>query len=327
MEEENDKAAADQPTRAALADIVPAAWYDQPDLWVWMSCYHTMRLTKATLSNGPRILSFNDAIAMIFYGSPVYFPESTIAVQSTDVPVFSTHVQATPIQAPEGCYMMLILRFQNGEEHEYPLRVRELTLRSILTTVLGENIAYRRLFQTRVKADGTSANLFSEFFRNPYSDPEPDISDESLNLAMRLEAAIENLPNNDAERVRLSLRWHGQAKDAQGPDAFINQWVALESLGMSDRSNIRPLEEALARSYAIPLSEARARFHVGRLFGFRSEILHKGIIPPIPSTLTDYMRALYKDILWEKLAITSEHAAGLALQNAGVDLLSLLDRD
>jgi hypothetical protein len=308
----------------SFADLVPPEWLAQGDCWLWVSCYHAMRLTKEALSGGARRIVFSDAVALVFYGAPTYYADPNFEIHSLDTPQFLS-VTEGPKQSPEGAYLMLVLHYQPQSETDYQARVRELTLRSLLVTILGENIAYRRLFQNAIKADGSMVTFFSEILRNPMTTEIPEISGERLRFASQLEAAINALTQEVRNRLKLSLRWHGQARDAQGIDAFINQWVALEALGMSDENNIRPLEEILSRAYAISWADARARFQVGRLFGFRARIVHQGMIPSIHSNLLEYMRALYKDVLWETLGFPCERATEAVEQRPGFELRALLE--
>jgi hypothetical protein len=105
---------------------------------------------------------------------------------------------------------------------------------------------------------------------------------------------------------------------------FVNQWVALEALGMTAQKNVAPLEEALGQSYGISTEDANKRFGLRLLFSFRSQILHQGHIPSIHATLLDYMRALYQDILWHRVGFPSERAAEAVLGRPAFDLQSLL---
>lgn len=94
-------------------------------------------------------------------------------------------------------------------------------------------------------------------------------------------------------------------------DAYLKNWFALETLGMPDTSDVRPLNDSLARAYAIPLKEAESRFAVGRLFGLRSRIVHDGQIVPIHARLLDYIAAIFVDVLFERLNVAAERRAEL----------------
>jgi hypothetical protein len=126
------------------------------------------------------------------------------------------------------------------------------------------------------------------------------------------------------DRVLLSLGWFAQAFESSGVDGFLKYWIAFEALGMSDASNIRPLNEALERAYGIPASEVETCYGVGRIFGFRSLIVHRGETPSIHGSLLDYLEALYRDVLFERLGLKCTAAAAAIRKQPGFDLRVLL---
>jgi hypothetical protein len=308
----------------SFPELVPPEWITEENSWLWIACYHSMRIKKEHLAERLRTIELSDARVVLFYGSPRYQPPPTLtAIQSTYPPAFHLSVTEQSV-GMEGAYAMMILRYQPPAETEYDARVRELALRSLLGTVLGENLVYHRLYHYPIRVDKSEAQLYGEPLRNPLSDPEPDISDEGLKKVTELYAAIDVLEEHQRNRVRLSLRWHGEARDGAGVESFVNEWVALEALGMTAQKNVAPLEEALAQAYGISTAEANKRFQVRSLFSFRSQILHQGHIPGIHSDLMDYLRALYKDILWQRVGFPSERVAEAVLLRPGFDLKPLL---
>lgn len=320
-EEFTDVAKDTQYIKATYADIVPPEWNSGEESWVWVSCYHSMRIPKEALEKGQRKIEFPDAIAILYYGSPIYLPKATIEICGDH---FLTNLGPGHKQGAEGSYLNLILRYQVGTESDYEVRVRELTLRSLITVTLGENVAYRLLFENAVMLGLPKTSHFSDTIRNPDTLGTPDISEERLKLTFSMWSSIESLEEHSRNRVKLSLRWNGKARGVEGLDPFISRWVALEALGMSDRNNIYPLEETLANAYGITHQQAKEDFGVGRLFGFRSRILHHGLLPSIHTRLLDYLQELYKDILWAKLGLPCERAAETILQSEGFDLKQLL---
>lgn len=96
----------------------------------------------------------------------------------------------------------------------------------------------------------------------------------------------------------LSIQWYFDSLNSSGVDKVLKCWFAMETLGMPDGTDIRPLNEILSRAYGISYQEVTQRFGVGRVYGFRSEIVHQGKIVPIHYMLSDYMESLYVDILF-----------------------------
>lgn len=63
-----------------------------------------------------------------------------------------------------------------------------------------------------------------------------------------------------------------------GVDAFLKYWIAIEIIAMPDSSNIKHLIEILADIYEIRKEDAKKNFGVGKIFGFRSKIVHHGFL-------------------------------------------------
>src|SRR5216684_338281 len=86
----------------------------------------------------------------------------------------------------------------------------------------------------------------------PYDDASPDKNEAStrakISAYLGLLAAFQGR-NLVHHRVLLSLRWFEQALFDHGIDAFLKYWIAVETVGMPDTSNIRPLIESLAVAY------------------------------------------------------------------------------
>jgi Apea-like HEPN len=136
---------------------------------------------------------------------------------------------------------------------------------------------------------------------------------------------FDSLPSDLRNRVALSLRWFYSSFLAEGVDIFLKSWFALEALGMGDRENINPLNECLAKAYGISVQKARQMFGVGKLFGLRSSIVHQGQILPIHANLSDYVEALYIDVLLERLNLPCERRAESILRGSDFDLSKLTD--
>jgi hypothetical protein len=54
---------------------------------------------------------------------------------------------------------------------------------------------------------------------------------------------------------------------------------------------------------------------VGRIYGFRSRIVHAGEQTPIHPELSMYRRALFTDVLLQMLGLPSRQAAGTFMDN------------
>jgi hypothetical protein len=137
---------------------------------------------------------------------------------------------------------------------------------------------------------------------------------------------MESLGPDVARRLRLANRWFVSAVHSGGGiDAFLKYWIALETLAMPDTTDVRPINELLARSYDVTPSEAAQRFGVGRLFGLRSRIVHDGQIVSVSGLLLGYIEAIFFDTLAAALQLAPEHRAAAVQTDPDWDFPRLLD--
>ena len=97
--------------------------------------------------------------------------------------------------------------------------------------------------------------------------------------------------------------------------SFLKCWIAIETLAMPDITNVVPINEILAKIYSITITDAAKQFFVGRIHGLRSDIVHDGIMIPINPGVTDYLQAMYFDLLSHIAEIKSERRLESALKN------------
>lgn len=153
------------------------------------------------------------------------------------------------------------------------MRDRALSAVGLLAVVLDERVALEELFQDVLLVD-------------PSSDEETAVVDAGLQVRSFLPRVVDELEeetlNSHQEsssfppEVNVSARWYLKAAQAApGPDAIVFFWIALEGLVPAEgKKVVKAVEAALDRtelpSNGLPVS-------VGRLYGLRADIVHKGI--------------------------------------------------
>ena len=143
----------------------------------------------------------------------------------------------------------------------------------------------------------------------------PNLNPDYLQFIADAHALLVDMPETDRNRLSLALRWINAAIRDRRVDAFIKYWLAIETLGMPDDTNIRPISETLARVYNISYAEARDRFLVGRLYGRRSRIVHEEDLTPVDAQVLIYLFAIFMDLLRAELGIQPSYRAGRVLEN------------
>lgn len=287
---------------------------------IWVSGHLIMMADRNKISPEPLIIDFGYAKAIAFYGEVPYVKLSEFIPKSSEVPVFGTKVEE--VISDEGAYLLLVFPFDASEPNrsEGEIRVKIQELVGILVAVFGPNVAYHRVFDNVILPDENKRTAFGKSFRTPTTLPVPDLSDRKIQIALNVVENLGNIPEMEANRVRLSLRWFSEAHYADGVDNFLKLWFAIEALGMEDRKNLRPIIQTLADAYQISYSDAKIKFAIGRLFGFRSKIVHQGELPSIHALLSDYVAAIYQDLLYKKLNLESQGFASAIQEDPNFDL-------
>lgn len=315
--------------RHSLAALAPATWFgDAAKGSIWLRGYRVMRVSNEQVPAGPKITDLGDVRAVLLFGTIQYQDSRSARIEV--ISETEWHYEAPEIRdAPRGCYLLLLTPyFVNGAGGDEPaVRARLDSAAGLFAALSGPNLVYRHLFDNEVAVDEERVSGVSEAIRNPLSMPAPHVTDSDLATIAQAETRIAELDEATQNRTRLSLRWFLAAIDEQsGVDAFLRYWIALETLSMPDTTNIRPLEEAVCRSYGVPYEEGRRRFAIGKVFGLRAAIVHDGRMVGLHASFLDYVQALYVDVFTETLGLSSRSRAARVLDEVDVDayLASLL---
>jgi hypothetical protein len=158
------------------------------------------------------------------------------------------------------------------------------------------------------------------------ANPSPNINSSALHLLSQSSVNLQTLSENMQNRVKLSLRWYGKSLREQAIDSFLSVWIAIEVIGMPDTSNVRPVIESLANIYQLDYQTAVVRFRFGRIHNFRSKIVHDGKMFIIHSLLTQYLEAIYIDLLIQTLNLPQERRTEKVLNHQLFDLETFLNQ-
>jgi hypothetical protein len=305
-----------------FTDIIPKTWFsgDQPPK-LRIRCYQMARATLETFQGRIPTVTFDRAVVVPFYGSMPYVANPPLDFRMGAMVEFQVDPTGMKRTLPEGAYILLIVP---EVETEYASRLALDFTAGLVSAVLGRNVVYRQIFDNTLDLVADNTTVIGDVFRNPQVDEVPDLSTSRLDAISEAATALAALPENQRNRAELAIHWYAEALASPAADQFLKLWIALEALGMSERENIRPLNATLAEAYGISPDEAQQRFGVGRVFGFRSRILHRGQRLPIYGVLDRYVEALFRDVLFQKLGLRPMLHASQVATSSGFDLRALL---
>ena len=273
--------------------------------------------------NGVKLIDLENVRIAIIYGY-INYVEVIESIQSSAIPQIRSQVNEK--QSPEGGYVLLLQQFNPEDPSKSEGKIKEQIqiIAGLLAALLGQNIVYKSFFDNIVELKSNKRTVFSSSYRNPLTLSGPDVDNQRLQFLKKAHKAMLELPEFEKNRVELSLRWYFESLQSDGVDIFLKNWFALEALGMSEKENIKPLNKSLADAYGMPFAEVRTRFQVGKIYSFRNRMVHRGEIFPIHANLSDYVEAIYLDVLSVHLGIPCEMKAEQAMSKSNFDLDQLI---
>jgi len=312
-----------------LSTILPASWFTQPEnSSVWITGFQIANVAAVNFPTPFTEINIGDILAVILYGELTYFELGKMILDSS-VPDQLSLITPTPIQqrSPKSGWLLLITPYVvDGVQRDEPeVKHNIFAAAGFLAAFNGRNMIYEQVFHNVLEVQSGRLTTFSGVIVNSSTYPTPDLSSQRINLIETATSQLSQLPVALKNRVWLSLRWYEASLRSTGVDGFLQAWIALEVLGI-DKADIRPVNEALARIYGITLNEAKQRFDVGRICGIRSRIVHDGELVSISQPISDYVEAIYVDVLYELLGLDTERRAESHINNPASTILQLLKK-
>lgn len=235
----------------------------------------------------------------------------------------------------DGVMLVLLTSLDANAAHDnesavLPQGVREkLTLaRAAIIAMLERNTAFEQLLETKLtfsqqgaRMDGLSAMRFS-----PESFDPPRLDGFGAALAEEVVARVQSLDARMRNRVLLALRWyllaqrHPLPREESMIDVFINYWVALEALAMPDQ-RLSTITRIFAEIHDRTAQEVGQLLPIGRIFGLRGRVLHRGETPELRHEVLQLMDAVFVDVLVHTLDIDAVPKTSVYMDGSGNDLV------
>lgn len=314
--------------RISLSTFLPEDWFAQPEQSsVWITGFQIANVAAENFSTPFTKINLGDVVALILFGELNYLDPGNI-VFDFSVPG-QLHVNAPPPvqkRSPIGGWLLLMTPFvvDGAQRSEAEVRQNISAAAGFLAAFNGRNMVYEQVFHNVLEVQSGRLTIFSVTVVNPSTYPTPDLSSQRLNLIETAKSHLSQQPTASGNRVLLSLRWYEASLRSTGVDSFLQAWIAIEVLVMDD-TNIRPINDALSRIYGIAPEEAKRRFNVGRIFGIRGRIVHNGELISISQPVTDYLEAIYVDVLYEILGLATEHRVDAQINSPTTNILRILN--
>jgi len=311
-----------------LVKFVPHEWATlSPDGTVWLTLY---RAHAVDLSQFGQIVEVVDLTSMgvrviCIFGALEYPDTREVSCQfeASGLPKWDTskanltcksnglHLAfMTPFTAP-------VISFDRRREQEHVSAAVAL-----FAAFCGRLIVFEHLADLEFSVVTGRMSPYTRGFEHPGWNQSPEVRKERFGAIRKAANSFGEFTDLEKHKIHLSLRWFGMAQASVGVDAFLKYWIALETLAMRD-TKVRPINDILSKCYKISAQQSVSRFHVGKLFGLRGEIVHKGMIKRIDPNVIKYLEAIYLDVLLYKLGIPCEERAASFLHDSELDVSRL----
>lgn len=272
--------------------FVPEHW----GKYVWIFGYRAF-LVENALPNGFKEIPFPNAKVIFIKGSFQYHHADFEIDGLTPRGVLQLKSKMNVFTAPNGNYAVFLIQADQEQSTCESKAKEQLQFYSgLLNAYLGENSVHSSVFSYKLNLETETPEFSTNILKNPLAVNFPKVSSEQISTLQKM---VEIFLQKDSEiqnRLSLSLRWFMKSSE-DITDSFLYLWVAIETLAMPNIPNIKPIKQTLAKIYNLSSEQEIGRFHIGRLFNLRSNIVHNGKIFPSHTLIIEYMRAIYTDLL------------------------------
>jgi hypothetical protein len=283
-----------------------------------------MGVTLKDFKQSQPTIDLGDVRVIFDYGTLSYMDASNVIEFGTDHVRSINQSKFKSKETNIGGWTILITPYvcDGVQRTEQEIRDSINVAEGLLSALNSMNMVYEKVFENIVELSPIKTSASAPVFLISYQ--FPNLHPPALKLLSQSSVNLQALSEDVRNRVRLSLRWYSKSVKEQlaaeeGIDSFVSIWIAIEVIGMPG-TDVKPVVESLARLYQVDYPTARDRFQLGRIHGFRSEIVHKGKMFPIHSLLSSYLEAIYIDLLAEILNLPHGRRAEKILNMKDFDL-------
>ncbi len=310
------------------SSLIPPAWSRRAGLeGVWITGFRCLLIGKEDLKQ-QITLDLGDSRAVLLWGV-LHYEDSAprIEFRQEDGAARAKVKPREVRQTPEACWLVLMQPYIGGSQSLAPeghILFNAQYLGGLFASLCGRNIIFDRAFDCVYPLGPSRISPAVGPFLSPMVFGRPTASVGGFREVQQAFERIETLPEATANRIRLSLHWYEASLRDLGFDGFLKLWVALEALDMPDATNVKSLHGTLATAYGVSRDEARERFRLGQIQGFRSRVLHQGHIPIMHAGLLPYMDGIFADIFRQKIGLACRRITEKALKSGGASVSEII---
>lgn len=319
----------------SLAQFVPEQrWFeDVNQAEVWFSAFRVFGLPlDGKLAKHALVGDYEDVRA-VFIEWDVHYPHFSFQMLPQTDGTAIPDAKFDGWESTGAGHLLLLLTPLVAKERSDPetsVKERLGLVRAAVVCIMGRNAAFEPAFEMSLRLRDAGLSRRSPAMENPSVLNAPDISLPAVNSVSRVLGALRTVDEETGKRVRLALRWYQRALgdhrslvvgDASA-EGFIQYWLALETLAMPNTTDIGPIKRLLADIHDLSTQEVGELFPIGKIYGLRSEVLHRGEMKSSSSgNLQDFMSDVFTDLLTHILGLPSGERTSKYLDGSAAGLV------
>jgi len=310
-----------------FTDHIPSSWFSkQEESSVWMSFYKAFRWSEE--ENGGlsyKIFNLGNVMVIIFFGEINHnIPKVDTKIAIGQLMKFKANKHSDEKAKVWHIIFMTPHNVDGKKGDERETRSRIATAVGLMGVLGGRALVYRHLTEYIFNFKENQKTFMGESLYFPPLD-EINLYGNKIDEITEWQGKISELPDLNRNRVALSLRWYQEALYDSGIHGFIKYWIALEALCFTEgESIVDSINAKLASAYNITMANTRKLFEIGRIFGFRTKIIHKGEINIIHFRVIDYLQGIYSDVFLNMLHLPCKFRAKKIIEDKNFNLRGLL---
>jgi hypothetical protein len=278
---------------------------------MWVSVFRMAMVRREQFASRMIMMDLGETVTFLYWGRVEYLDGSEAPFElASDYSLRMDNSKVHDRESLEGGWLAITtpLEWKASPRNEGLARQNVQTAAALMSALHNDNIAFSLLTENECTFEGGKLACYSPVFRSPHSLPAPNLTVTALHETEMAAAHLVDASNSQHNRRGLALRWYRASLEADGIDAILKAWVAIEVLAMPS-TDIGPICDILAAIYEIDADAAKFRFMIGKYFGLRSKIVHAGAAPPIDSALTGLLERVFVDLLRYELRLPPANVA------------------
>lgn len=197
-------------------------------------------------------------------------------------------------------------------------------IEGVLCSLFGKDFLSKKVFSQEYR--DRKSSFATQTILNPYYRIAKDLHENDYKNISIFDQKFQKLGETDKQSIARSLTWLSESTKSYGSESFLRMWIALEIAFTKTENTVKELRIKIARANDIENEKVDFYFHIGKIYGIRKEIVHRGKNPPIDGSILDILFYLYTDLLFYKITGQKDKRAIDYIVNKQIDFDKLLNR-